>query len=395
MLERNWYQDYMTGGERVMWESEAEKHRWTVHSADVAMLLVMLAAGLWGGYLLYLVLSAQNVPVQVCIFWVIMAGLWLMLAAREFLGPWVRRHWGQRHARYVVTDRRILRWRSGWVDSMLLSQLPEPVLVEEKNGRGTLRFWPQAAENTACGIGQANLGSMAGFELRQIARAEEVRRLLREKGKRPERPAAVHEEPFFPLEKGERLLWQGCPDRQRAWRSGDRSRLPGALWVTTLTVSFDLLVVSLVGSHPDMWILHAMLLGIGAVGAASFLIPFRRSVQRIRRTRYMLTDRRAVMQAGGRESEKRLDGGDAPYVYLAQGRGGTATLMLAHLSKGWNAHAAFTSGEGMQPWHEPAPDSARYTSGFTGFGFLMLHIPDAAEVADRIEAVLRKEGARG
>lgn len=255
------------------------------------------------------------------------------------------------------------------MDGLLLSQLPDPILTEEEDGRGTIRFWPAAANNREYGSCRANLGNMAGFELRNIAQARQVCELLRSLRTKPALLRSLGEEPRIPLAKGERLLWQGQPDRWRCMQKADRSRLPGAAWVVTLCGGFDLLILSLMGWQADMWFLHLILLGIAAVGVVVFLLPFRRSLKNLRETTYVLTDRRILRQSGSFQSEKVLDRGEETYIYMAQGRDGTATLMLAGLSKTPGGHEIFHDRSALME------------------GFQLLYIAKAAEVMDALEAV--------
>lgn len=375
MTERNWYQAYMTGGERVMWESEPEKRGLSLYVRDVVMVLALAAAGGWGGFILHMLLSDQDVPVEIQVFMTIVIGLWVLFAAHEFIGTWLTRQRGLHGACYVITDRRILRNRVGMVDGLLLSQLPEPILTDERDGRGTLRFWPVAAGNAEAGSCRANLGNMAGFELRQIARAQEVLELLRSLRAKPVPLRPIHDEPVIPLIQNERLLWQGRPDKWQCLRSADKSRLPGAAWVLTVIGGFDLLVVILVGWQPDIWIVHLLLLGMALVCLLPCLLPFLADVKRLRRTEYVLTDRRALRRSGKFVSEERPDRDDAPLVYLAQGKEGTATLMLTTLATTPGGRIIFAD------------------ASMTMEGFQLQHVPQAVRVMDALEAIImNREG---
>lgn len=378
MTGRNWYQDYMTDGERVMWESEPVGFRWSAVGRDFAMLLAFAAAVSWGGFILQMLLTDQNVPGEMQAFMLIVIGLWLLMAGHEFIGPWLVRQRGLRSAAYVVTDRRILRRRAGLVDSLLISQLPEPILTDEHDGRGTIRFWSAAANNPESGSCRANMGNLAGFEMRQIPQALKVCELLR--GLKEQQPTLrpVAEAPFLPIQPEERLLWQGSPHRWRCLAAADRSRLPGAVWALTVIGGFDLLVVLLVGWQPDIWVVHLVLLGMAAVCLIPCLVPFIRDVRRIRGTRYVLTDRRIQRGSRGYTGEKALDRNDATLVYMAQGKEGVATLMLA-------SHAV-TPG-GRVTFSDASP---------TMEGFQLLYVEDAARVMDMIGAALaRNNGKQG
>lgn len=373
MTERNWYQAYMTGGERVMWESEPEKRGLSLYVRDVAVLGALAVAGGWGGFILHMLLTDQNVPIEIQVFMTIIIGLWVLFAAHEFIGPWMARQRGLRSASYVITDRCILRNRAGMVDGLLLSQLPEPILTDEKDGRGTIRFWPEAAGNRERGSCRANLGNMAGFELRQIAHAQKVHDLLRSLKVKAVKPQPICDEPLLPIEKDERLLWQGRPDKWQCLRSADKSRLPGMAWALTLIGGFDLLIVILVGWQPDIWVVHLLLLGMALVCLLPCLLPFLADVKRLRRMEYVLTDRRVLRRSGKHISEKRLDRGDAPFIYLAQGKDGTATLMLTELSTTPGGRIVFADAS----WKME--------------GFQILHIGEAARVMDAVEAASRTE----
>lgn len=372
MTERNWYQAYMTDGERVMWESEAGRGGLSLRWMDTLRVIATLGFGSWGVMMLCLVLR-DKVPDAIGIFMIVVIGLWLGMMLYQFVGPWWRRQRGLHQASYVITDRRILRCRAGVVDGLLLSQLPEPVIREEADGHGTICFWPEAANNQERGSCRANLGNLAGFELRRITHVREVCELLHDLQAKPVPMKTCHEAPFVPLEKGERLLWQGRPDARQCWQSANRENLLGSLWAISLAGGFDVMTITLMGWRADLWPVHLFCLFGVLVGAAMGLIPFLLSYRKICLRAYVLTDSRVLLRDGRYTSEKRLDRGESPLIYLAQGREGTATLMLATLP---------ADGAGRRAFTRQSAESA---------GYLLAHVCYAAQVMDMVEAAAGAE----
>lgn len=380
MPEPGWHLPYMTSGERVLWQTEPEKRRLTF--LPIALLCVLLLAALCipAGMCLYGLLlrtGSLHGPATVCS---IAGAVWLGLAACQALIPWMLRQAGRRHPEYVLTDRRILRSRGGLVDSLLLHQLPEPTLMQEKDGTSTLLFWPAAAHNPEVDAGRANLGGMLGFCIRNTPHGHHICGALRQARVRHERPRPIFDTPLIPLEPGESLLWQGSPTRKRPlanllsgrYITGESGGWFFWAWGLVISVGFSALVLSEIGWQGDIWPMYAMLAAMAALCGGMLARPLLRQTRMPRNTAYVLTDRRLIRRIDGHESEIRLDREAGTPIYLACGRSGTATLMLCSL---------------------PRQTASLSDAAAVMEGFQLTDVPDAARVADLIAAItaLRKE----
>ena len=379
MYEPGWHLPYMTSGERILWQTEPEKRRlsfrWIALGVSALLALMCIPVGM----LLYGVLVRHGSPHIPAVFVCVMAGVWLALLLCQYMLPWLLRQLGRRQTEYAVTDKRILRWRGGQVDSVMLHQLPEPTLLHEPDGTSTLIFWPVAAHNPERDSGRVNLGSMAGFSLHHMQHGEQLCRALRETRVKHERPRPIAGEPFLPIEPGERLLWQGEPAKRdrllRNWLSGrpvtgEKGGWFFGSWMLAASLGFAGMVLAETGWQWEMWPMYLVLLGMALIGALMLIIPLTRGTRRARHTLYVLTDRRLIRSIDGFVSECRLDRGEALPIYLAQGQGGTATLMLCSfpVSRGGTR---VTFSDAAAPME----------------GFQLRQIGDAARVADLIAAV--------
>jgi len=379
MYEPGWYLPYMTSGERILWETEPEKRRlsfrWIALGASALLALMCIPAGL----LLYGVLVRYGSPHIPAVFVCAMAGVWLTLLLCQYLVPWLLRQLGRRQTEYAVTDKRILRWRGGLVDSVLLHQLPEPTLLPEPDGTSTLLFWPVAAHNPERDSGRVNLGSMAGFSLHHVQHGESLCRALRETRVKHEKLREMAREPLLPIEAGERLIWQGEPARRdsllRNWLSGrpvagEAGGWFFGAWMLAVSLGFAGMVLAETGWRQDMWPMYLVLLGMALIGALMLVVSLTRGTGKPRHTLYVLTDRRLIRSIDGFVSECRLDRGESLPIYLAQGQDGVATLMLCSfpVSRGGTR---LTFSDAAAPME----------------GFQLRQIGDAARVAELIAAV--------
>ncbi|MBQ2951936.1 MAG: hypothetical protein IJE07_00095 [Clostridia bacterium] len=379
MTEPGWHLPYMTSGERVLWQTEPETRRlsfrWIALGAAAFLALLCVPIGL----LAYCALRHYSSPHVPSVIFSVMAACWVGLLLCQGLIPWLLRQMGRKQAEFVVTDRRILRCRGSMVDGLLLHQLPEPILTQEADDTATLTFWPVAARNPEKDSGRANLGSMGGFSMPHIHQADRLLTVLREVRVRHERPRPIADPPLIPLERGEHLLWQGHPTRRD---SGIRQLLSGrpiagesggwlfGTWAIVAPGGFLALLITGIGWQWELWPVYLFLLVMILAGAVTLRFALRQWARHPRQTDYVLTDRRLIRCIDGFISEWPLDRGEAQPVYLAQGQGGTATLMLCSLP---------TSRTGQRVTFSAAAAVME--------GFQLRAIPDAARVADLIAAV--------
>lgn len=378
MPEPGWYLPYMTSGERVLWQTEPEKRRLSFRLIALFSAVLLAALCIPLGMLLYHALIRSSSPHLPSLVVSIAGALWAGLALCQTLIPWLLRQTGRRHPEYVLTDRRILRIRGNLVDSAMLHQLPEPHITPEKDGTTTLHFWPVAAKNPERDSLRSNLGSLMGLSIRHVQHGPQLLAALKEVRVKHERPRPIGEEPLIPLEKGESLLWQGAPAGRRPLDSLLTGRYITGIsdgwfawsWGLVISVGFGAMVLLEVGWLWDMWPMYALLLIVALTCALMLLGAFRGHTRRPRNVAYVLTDRRLIRRIDGQMSEIRLEREAGTPVYLAQGRSGTATLMLCSLPLSHGGTRVVL------------PDSSAVMEGF-----LLRSIPDAARVADLIAAV--------
>lgn len=377
MTDLHWHLPYMTSGERVLWQTEPEKRRLSFRWIAAGAIALMTALTIPAGMLLCDVFVRHGSPPALSVIASVLAALWLWLLMGQGLYPLLLRQVGRRHPEFVVTDRRILRNRGGMVDAVLLHQLPEATLTPEADGTATLTFWPNVAHNPERDSGRANLGSLLGFSIPHIQQADRLQAIMQDARVKHERATPLAEAPLIPLEPGETLLWQGQPARRRSLQQ----RLSGryiatesgswaiGLWIMLMVAGFMTMVILEVGWQRDMWPMYLLLSGVMAVGIALTLAPLRRGRRQTRQTDYVLTDRRVLRRIDGFVSELRLDLPTPLMIYLAHGRGGCATLMLATLPT-IHGGKTITLSDASAPME----------------GFQLRDIPDAARVADLIAA---------
>lgn len=331
MRDMNWFEPYMTPGERALWTGEPAKRSLSLRAMEAVFLLLTLLAVGWGSFVLYPVLTAEGWPPTVYIVFAVIVGYWILMAVYQFTWPWLRRMKGLHSASYAITDRRILRCRAGLVDGLLLAHLPTPHLALEKDGSGSIRFWPVAAGNRESSSCKANLGNMAGFELSHIPDASQVYDLLC--GLKAAHPAVapIADKPLIPLEAGEKLLWQGSPDSRRCRPEIKADGWLFPSWMIIAAGGFEVMVMLTVGWAEGIWMVYGFLSALVLAGVLMLLIPLQRSRKEMTGAVYAVTDRRILRQQGKRLSGLRLDRGELPPGYMAQGRDGTATLMLCSL----------------------------------------------------------------
>lgn len=328
MTQKPWYERYFARGERILWTGAPARHYpWT-------QLDGLAAAGPF--IVLWMAWCAAQMPVEeyhmavVAAVWGVVAAiclvpLWLMFSA------FVYRPWLIRHTEYVVTDRRILRRRGRMVDSLAYLSMPEPKIERYGSGRGTIRFADSGLEIAPEHQLRATRDSRSHFRLDRIEGAEDVYRLIRaqREGAQTAPLPHVREMSLLPVEREERVLWQGRPKL----RLRDALPVPyffiGAM-LTVLALMFRVVLHYHPGSIPQPvpFLVEAFYLQIG-----TFLLIERtvRMAWRCRHAAYVLTDRRILCKWGRETSAFPLP--SVPGVFLAEDDGRLGTLVITLGSK--------------------------------------------------------------
>lgn len=144
------------------------------------------------------------------------------------------------------------------------------------------------------------------------------------------------------LEHGETLVWSGKPDPLGyAWYQGKAEALHGAI-LTCLAIYMASLVLSFRSSpiaDSLWWAQIGMALGVALMLATalwSLFAPIRHFVE-ARRTRYALTDRRAVISTGSPLSRRRSFPLESmPFVELTPGGQDQGHVLFANTGAMWN-----------------------------------------------------------
>lgn len=319
----DWPEHYIARDERILWTGKPAWHfPWAqLDGLAVAGPLIMLLF-IWCAaqmpaeeFHFAIVIAVWGVVAAICL-----VPLWLMFSA------FVYRPWLIRHTEYIVTDRRVLRRRGRIVDGMAFLSMPEPKLERCKSGRGTIRFAHQDLEIAPEQQLRATPNSRSHFSLDHIDNAEKVCLLIR-----AQREAAlpmllpqVREMSLLPVEREERVLWQG----RAKLRLRDALPVPyffiGAM-LTVTALMFRLVLHYHPGSIPQPvpFLVENFYLQIGA-----FLLIERtvRMLWRCRHAAYLITDRRVICKWGRKTSSLPLSA--VPGTFLAEDNGRLGTLII-------------------------------------------------------------------
>ena len=149
-MGRDPFAGHLLAGEKVLW-SGRPRQGLMLTARDALMIPFSL---MWGGFAIFWETSvvAGRAPLVFKLFGIpfVVIGLFLIFG-RLPLDAWLR---GRIH--YALTDRRVLILRDGpWSSfkALALDRLPEATLLEGANGRGTIRFGPQATLRGGYGNG--------------------------------------------------------------------------------------------------------------------------------------------------------------------------------------------------------------------------------------------------
>lgn len=323
MTQETWYERYLARGERILWTGTPARHfpltqldGLAIAGPLIMLLFIWCAAQMPAEeYHFAIVAAVWGVVAAICL-----VPLWLMFSA------FVYRPWLIRHTEYVVTDRRILRRRGRMVDSMAFLSMPEPKLERCAKGRGTIRFAHQDVEVAPEQQLRATPNSRSHFSLDHIENAEAVCCLIR-----AQRDAAVpmqlphvRDMSLLPVEREERVLWQGRPKLRL------RDALPAPYFFIGAMLTVTALMFRLVlHYHPDSipqpvpFLVEAFYLQIG-----TFLLIERtvRMLWRCRHAACLITDRRVICKWGRKTSALPLTA--VPGTFLAEDDGRLGTLVI-------------------------------------------------------------------
>lgn len=320
----DWLDRYIAPDERILWRGKPAWHfPWTqldgfAVTGPLIMMLFIWCASLMPAeeYSVVIAAAVWGVVAAICL-----VPLWLMFSA------FVYRPWLIRHTEYIVTDRRVLRRRGRIVDGMVSLSMPEPKPERCKNGRGTIRFTHQDMEIAPEQQLRATPNSRSHFSLDHIDNSEEVCRLIRAQREAavPMPLPCVREMSLLPVEREERVLWQGRPKLRL------RDALPAPYFFIGAMLTVTALMFRLVlRDHPDIlpqpvpFLVDAFFLQIG-----TFLLIERtvRMLWRCHHAACVITDRRVMCKWGRKTSAFPLSA--VPGTFLAEDNGHLGTLVVS------------------------------------------------------------------
>ncbi|MBR3765511.1 MAG: hypothetical protein IKK57_13295 [Clostridia bacterium] len=389
MPDPRWYEPWITPGEKILWQGEPapDAPRFTKEDAKSLLFLPFLGAGV---FMLYNI--ARSDPPE----WVLWSfggiiGIWLLGVLFSTLAPLLYRLWLTPGMAYAVTDRRILRYRRGTVDALDVIHLPRGRVIPTKDGCGTITFamdkttavhvspggfqlYTHLPQDWLTALLRTSLASLDSFELYHIPEAEHVLALIR--GVEPSIPdmQPLSDAPLLPLDPGEKLLWQGRPERPPLGFDYDWLNILPALFV----LGVGLIAVGALTFLPRQTTDSPLIIQIifsFPIFVGLYMLLGRTVLQRIsmRRTVIVITDRRILRSIGGKVET--FIPGETQRMGLFQGRDGSGTILLGDL---WAT---------IQAYRPIGTKNARSLSSYPGFQ--LRFIPDAARAMDAINALRR------
>lgn len=323
MTGTHWTERFLAADERILWQG-SPAFRFSLAPLD--------GLTLCGPFIITLMIFCaiqmpvtQYAPAVVAAVWgvvmtISIALLWLLLSALIY------RPWLLRHTAYVVTDRRILRRRGRSVDGLTFLAMPEPRLERHPDGLHTILFYSGQPPIPPEFQQQATENSPLQFRLDHLADAQALLAMLRRQrdAARPHPLPQVLQTPLLPVERDERVLWQG----QAHFRISDVLPLRYLIIGAMLTI-LPLLCRFLMRHHPHGIPEALRLMAEFYLQIGTFLL-FERSIRmvwRIRHSAFVVTDQRVLMRWGRKTQDIRLAA--VPGVFLAQDDGQLGTVIVS------------------------------------------------------------------
>ena len=314
MPASRWYEAYITPGETLRWEGRPAERPPAFQKEDAKCLLFLPFLGV-GGFMLYTVASS-DAPGWLMWGFCAIVGVWVLGVLLSTLAPLLYRLWLMPELAYAVTNRRILRYRRGTVDALDVAHLPQGRVLPTREGCGIItfaierqthvhvsgggiRFSMSLPQDWLSGLLRTSLASLDSFDLYHIAQADRVLALIRSIEPSIPDVQPLSDAPLLPLDPGEKLLWQGRPERPPFGFDYDwLNILPGlfALGIGLFVVGVTTFVPRQTGDSP---LLFQLLFSI-PIFVGLYMVAGRSLLQLInmRRTVIVVTDRRIPAGCG-------------------------------------------------------------------------------------------------
>lgn len=386
MPDPRWYDPFMTPGETILWEGNPAENPPIFQKEDLKALL-FLPFLVMGGFMLHAIATSDPPELVLWSFGGIIV-IWLLGVLFSTLAPLLYRLWLTPGMAYAVTDRRILRYRRGTVDTLDVSHLPRGRVIPTKDGCGTITFAIDEETRIHVTTGgfhvsmhmpqewlssllHTSMASLNNFDLYHIAEAESVLAIIRSVEPSIPAPQPLSDAPLLPLEDGEKLLWQGRPGRPPFGFDYDWLNIMPGLFAMGIGVVAQVMLA------PANAPLILRLIFVIPIIVGLYLLFGRSLLQRwqMRRTVIVITDRRILRSIGGKVET--FIPGETQRMGLFQGRDGSGTILLGDL---WAT---------IQAYRPIGTKNARSFSIYPGFQ--LRYIPDAARVMDILADLMQKK----
>ena len=369
--EHEWYSPYFQPDEEIRWQGRPDKHElgaWA-EVAKGAPMLLMLG---WGGYILHMVLTDANADHPSAWGFCGIVVVWMLIAF--FIGfgkPLMAMH-RLRRAEYVITNRRILRKMGRVVDALDSRSMPAPYLRKGAMHYGTITFGAGSANRDARYTRHPSLALVEAFELRAIPKAAKVMESIASMEKSPSPVKPLSDRPSIPLEKGECVLWQGCPQRTSLpltfSMNLNSEKFPLGIWFVLLPAA--LMAVLIWQRLPlTVWLAcspfwGAMIYGLHCLGMFNL-----RMHRQMDHEEYIITTCRVLRRGKRKITERILTSEDV--IFLAQGRDGCGTVVIGNVREAYRKIARSRNG-----------------SLANATGFQLRAIPDPTRAMDALSALI-------
>lgn len=369
--DHEWYEPYLQPDEEIRWQGCPDKHELGA-AAEVAKGAPMLLMLGWGGYILHMVLTDSNADNPLAWGFCGIVIVWLLIAFYIGFGKSLLAIYRLRKAEYIITNRRILRRMGRAVDALDSRSMPAPYLRKGAMHYGTITFGAGSVDRDARYTRHPSLALAESFELRAIPEAAKVLQIIAsmEKSAAPVKP--LSDLPLIPLEKDERILWQGCPQRTSLpltfTMNLNSDKLLGGIWATLLPAA--LLAALLWLKVPAEVYLFTipfwcvMIYGLHCLGLFSLRIH-----RQMDNEEYVITDRRVLRRVKQKITEHIITREDV--VFLAQGREGCGTVVIGNVRQA----------------HRKAARSRNYSLA-SALGFQLRAISDPTRAMDALSTLI-------
>lgn len=388
MIPDRWAAGYLAPGERILWEGRPAVHACALKKEEGKSLLFLPPLASAVG--MVVILCTCGAPWWAAAGFGTLMGFLALTILFDMTAPALYRRRVLHRTAYAITNRRILRYRGGVTDALDSRSRPAYRLIPHDDGTSTISFsteqktrWTLSAggvsvqtripQTELTALLTASLGSLDSIELTALPDAEAAKKALSAMDTLIPPASPLPDPPLLRLEPGERLLWQGRPEKPpRGWNVNWLD-FPGALWAMLIGLAgWGLMLYALVTGPDPGPALPVVLAMFGLPFAfGAYRVCLRSCIlrQRMAQTAYVITDRRVLAGVRGKTRQYVLRPGDV--IGMTQGRGGCGTIVIGSIGAALQLAGQRRKGSLCD---EP--------------GFQLLHIPQPLCAMDALHALL-------